>query len=229
MTIYRLPKEPVFPDPCEAEPDGLLAVGGDLSPERLITAYAMGIFPWYSDDEPIMWWSPNPRCVLNLDELHVPKRLGRLIRSGKYKITVDRAFAEVMEHCADAERPEQDGTWIVDDMLDAYVHLHRLGIAHSVEAWLDGYLVGGLYGVALGSLFYGESMFYLEPDASKVAFVTFAQALKKHGFTHVDCQQTTDHLVRFGAREVPRTEFLKIVDKAVKNEHLAGLWDWEFS
>ena len=166
MPIYRLPSEPVFPDPARAEPDGLLAVGGDLSPERLLTAYAEGIFPWYSDPNPILWWSPDPRLVLEPAHLHVPRSLRKLLRGGRFRVTADRAFAQVIGRCAARERPGQDGTWITDEMRAAYVRLHELGFAHSFEAWEGERLAGGLYGVSLGGAFFGESMFAGRPDAS---------------------------------------------------------------
>lgn len=227
MTIYRLFEEPVFPDPEEADPDGLLAVGGDLSPQRLLTAYSNGIFPWYADDSPILWWSTDPRLVLIPDELHVPRSLRRLLNKGTFSFTMDTHFEAVIRQCACCPRPEQDGTWIVEDMVEAYIMLHELGYAHCVEAWQDGELVGGLYGISLGSVFYGESMFYKVPDASKAAFVVFVEQLRKWGFSLVDCQQTTDHLLRFGARELPRFRFLAMVQEAMDVRTREGVWRFD--
>ena len=215
MTIYRLPPEPVFPPPDHAEPDGLLAVGGDLSPERLLEAYRNGIFPWYSDDEPICWWSPDPRFTLLPHELHVSRRLNRVIQSARYTIRYDTMFDAVIEHCATTVRPGQDGTWITPAMQDAYSRLHRLGIAHSIESWHGKELVGGSYGIALGGTFFGESMFTHQSDASKVALVTLVRQLQTWGFDLFDCQVTTGHLSRFGARGLPRSEFLKRLQYSV--------------
>ena len=171
MPIFRLPREVVFPDPSLAEPDGLLAVGGDLSPERLLRAYAEGIFPWFNEGSPILWWSPDPRLVLFPDELHVSSSLARTLRRGRYRVTADQAFGRVIRACSWTERPGQDGTWITDEMIAAYEELHRLGFAHSFEAWSGETLAGGLYGVSLGGAFFGESMFSERADASKAAFV----------------------------------------------------------
>lgn len=224
MTIYRLFDEPVFPDPEEADPDGLLAVGGDLSPQRLLTAYSNGIFPWYADDSPILWWSTNPRLVLLPDELHVPRSLRRRLNKGTFRFTLDANFPAVIRRCACCPRPEQEGTWIVDEMVEAYIVLHELGFAHSVEAWQGDDLVGGLYGVSLGSIFYGESMFYHVPDASKAAFVVFVEQLRKWGFTLIDCQQTTHHLLRFGAEEMARYRFLAMVREGMMRTPRKGRW-----
>jgi leucyl/phenylalanyl-tRNA--protein transferase len=224
VAIYRLPREPVFPDPNEAEPDGLLAVGGDLSPERLVQAYTAGIFPWYSDESPILWWSPDPRLVLDPAELHVPRSLQRTLRSGCYRVRSDTAFAEVIGRCATKPRPGQDGTWITDEMATAYVGLHRLGLAHSFEAWEGPTLVGGLYGVSLGGAFFGESMYADRPDASKVAFVHAIRWLATRGINLVDCQVRTEHLARFGARDIPRRAFLAAVRRALDRPTLRGKW-----
>ncbi len=229
MTIYRLFDDPIFPDPEEADPDGLLAVGGDLSPQRLLTAYANGIFPWYSEDSPILWWSTNPRLILLPEEFHMPRSLRRVLKRGTFSFTLDKDFEGVIRGCAHACRPEQEGTWIVEDMFEAYTLLHELGYAHSVEAWKDGKLVGGLYGVSLGSVFFGESMFYCEPDASKAAFAVLVQQLAQWNFSLIDCQQTTDHLLRFGAREVPRFRFLAMLREAMNVPTKEGPWelDWQ--
>ena len=225
MGLFRLPREPVFPDPERSEPDGLLAVGGDLSVERLVAAYAAGIFPWYSEDMPILWWSPDPRLVLFPEELHVSRRLRRTMRSGRYAVRADTAFERVIRRCSEKPRPGQDGTWITPDMIEAYVRLHRRGLAHSVEAWEGGDLVGGLYGVSLGAAFFGESMFADLPDASKVAFATLVEWLAGRRFDLVDCQVQTAHLRRFGARDVPRREFLGRLSRALERPSTPGRWD----
>lgn len=227
MTIYRLFEDPIFPDPEDADPDGLLAVGGDLSPQRLLTAYSNGIFPWYAEDSPILWWSTNPRLVIVPDEFHVPRSLRRTLNKGAFSFTMDTQFEAVIRACACCPRPEQDGTWIVDEMVDAYIALHEVGYAHSVETWQDGELVGGLYGVSLGSVFFGESMFYRVPDASKAAFVVFVEQVKQWGFSLIDCQQTTDHLLRFGARELQRFRFLAMLREGMETPTREGLWQLE--
>jgi leucyl/phenylalanyl-tRNA--protein transferase len=218
MPIYALSDDPEdlrFPPPHLAEPGGLLAVGGDLSVPRLLAAYSQGIFPWYDDESPILWWSPDPRPLLFPDELHVPRRLARVLRQGRFDISLNTDFPAVIAACARVRRPGQRGTWITPEMCAAYVELHRAGFAHSVEARLDGKLVGGVYGVALGRAFFGESMFHLAPDASKAAFATLAMHLRDKGIAFIDCQQTTDHMVRFGCREVPRREFLALLRQAL--------------
>jgi leucyl/phenylalanyl-tRNA--protein transferase len=223
--LFRLPREIAFPDPELAEPDGLLAVGGDLSPERLVAAYAAGIFPWFSEGSPILWWSPDPRLVLDPAWLHVPRSLARTARRRRYAVTADRAFDRVIRACADARRPDQDGTWITEEMVEAYVRLHRLGLAHSFEAWEGDALAGGLYGVSLGAAFFGESMFAARPDASKVAFVRSVEWLAGRGVRLVDCQVRTEHLARFGAREIPRGEFLARLAEALEAPTRRGPWD----
>lgn len=225
VPIFRLRKELVFPDPALAHESGILAVGGDLTPERLLLAYASGIFPWFEDDQPILWWSPDPRLILEPDHLHVPRSLAKVQRRGTYDIRWDTAFARVMQRCGTVPRPDQDGTWITQDMLDAYVRLHELGWAHSAEAWRDGELVGGLYGVSLGSAFFGESMFAEAPDASKVAFVTLVQRLRAGGCDLVDCQVTTEHLQRFGAVEIPRAEYLRRLRVCLGKPTRRGPWN----
>jgi leucyl/phenylalanyl-tRNA--protein transferase len=224
MTIYRLFEEPVFPDPAEADPDGLLAIGGDLSPERLVAAYAGGIFPWYAENSPILWWSPDPRLVLEPAALHVPTSLRRVLNACGYGFSLDCAFSQVISACARTPRPGQNGTWIVPEMLTAYERLHQLGLAHSAEVWSGERLVGGVYGVALGSVFFGESMFYAEKDASKVAFVLLARWLAAKGCSLIDCQQTTPHLQRFGAQEISRLEFLRRLNIGLESPALSGKW-----
>lgn len=224
MTVFRLDQRLAFPPVHLAEPSGLLAVGGDLSAERLILAYSSGIFPWYSSDVPILWYSPDPRYVLVAEKLHVPKSLKKAQRRGTFEIRFDTRFADVIRSCAEEPRPGQDGTWITDDMISAYVRLHELGLAHSVEAFQDGELVGGLYGVALGGIFFGESMFARCADASKIAFVTLVAGLPRLGVDLVDCQVHTDHLERFGAEDWPRTRYLKELAVRLTRRTVAGPW-----
>jgi len=224
MPVFRLTKALVFP-PCHyAEPDGLLAVGGDLSPERLLLAYRQGIFPWYSEHAPILWWSPDPRLVLFPRELKITKSLQRVIKKNVFKVTIDKAFRNVIMHCAEVRRNHGEGTWIVPEMLDAYCLLHRLGYAHSVESWYQGELVGGLYGVALGRVFFGESMFAKRTDASKVALVYLVRLLRQWQFELIDCQVTTHHLMTFGAREIPREDFLALLAASIRNPVTPELW-----
>lgn len=224
MAIFRLPREAVFPDPRLSEPDGLLAVGGDLSVERLVRAYAEGIFPWYGPGSPILWWCPDPRMVLLPEELHVPRSLRKTLRAGRFEFRLDTAFDEVVRRCSGRERPGQEGTWITPEMARAYGKLHRAGLAHSAEAWLDGELAGGLYGVSLGGTFFGESMYADRPDASKVAFATLVPWLAARGFDLVDCQVQTEHLARFGAREITREEFLARLGASLLRPTLHGPW-----
>ena len=224
MPIFELCDELIFPDPEQAEPDGLLAVGGDLRPERLIAAYASGIFPWYAPDTPILWWSTNPRPVLAPSMITVPSRLARTIRQNRFHVTMDRDFLSVIRGCAVKDRPGQEGTWLVPEMIRAYVRLHELGLAHSVEAWRDGRLAGGLYGVSLGRAFFGESMFFNVPDSSKVAFVHLVRQLERWDFHFIDCQQTTAHVLRFGAEEIPRIEFLDRLNHALAFETRQRKW-----
>lgn len=215
--IPWLPPEPVFP-PVEqalAEPNGLLAAGGDLSPARLLAAYRRGIFPWYSAGEPILWWSPDPRMALFPAELKISRSLAKALRNKPYEVTFDTAFGQVMAACAAASRPGQHGTWITAEMQSAYGKLHELGYAHSVEVWLDGRLAGGLYGMALGRAFYGESMFSRQADASKIALVHLCRHLQSQGFGIIDCQMETAHLASLGARPIPRSDFIALLDQLV--------------
>jgi leucyl/phenylalanyl-tRNA--protein transferase len=209
MPIFRLADQLIFPDPELAEPEGLLAVGGDLSVPRLLLAYSMGIFPWFNEGEPILWWSPDPRCVLELDEVRVSRRLARVLRRGVFSVTFDRAFAQVVDNCAGLRRERGEGTWITAGMAEAYCRLHKAGYAHSVEAWQDGTLAGGLYGIALGPFFFGESMFSRITDASKVVFTTLARLLRELDYELLDCQLPSAHLFSLGARSLPRSEFLR--------------------
>jgi len=224
MPIYRLIQEVVFPRPEQADPSGLLAVGGDLSSERLLEAYRLGIFPWYSSDEPILWWSPDPRLVLDLGDFKISRSLRKTLNKEIFTVTFDQAFGEVIRACALAPRDGQRGTWITDDMQEAYVRLHKLGYAHSVESWFDGKLAGGLYGVSLGKAFFGESMFHRTADASKVALAALVERLKLWKFHFIDAQMTTAHLLRFGARELSRRVFLKRLDEALRSPSKKGKW-----
>lgn len=224
MPVFYLDEAPVFPRPALADPGGLLAVGGDLRLERLLAAYRRGIFPWYDENSPILWWSPDPRPILFPGAVHVSRRLERTLRSGRFAVSLDADFAGVIRGCAGASRASGDGTWIVPEMIAAYERLHAAGHAHSVEAWRDGELVGGAYGVAIGAAFFGESMFHRENDASKVAFVTLCRHLDRLGFHFVDCQQTTGHLCRFGAFEVSRNDFLRRLEAARDLPGIPGPW-----
>lgn len=207
-----------------SSPNGLLAAGGDLSAPRLLEAYRHGIFPWFNSGEPILWWSPDPRMVLFPDEFKISRSLGKTLRHGKHEVRCDTAFEEVMRACA-APRDDQGGTWIHEDMIAAYGALHELGYAHSVETWLDGKLVGGLYGIAIGRMFYGESMFHTSRDASKIALAHLARQLEDWQFGMIDCQMNTPHLASLGAREIPRTEFIARLQELVNCEPVTH---WQF-
>ena len=224
MPIFRLVEEPIFPPPDYADPSGLLAVGGDLSNERLLEAYRLGIFPWYSDDQPILWWSPDPRLVLDLNDFKISRSLRKTLKREVFQVTLDHAFEEVIRACAVVPREAQNGTWITNEMLKAYVNLHGLGYAHSVESWFGGKLAGGLYGVSLGKCFFGESMFHLKTDASKVALATLVEKLRSWDFHFIDSQMTTEHMLRLGAKELPRRIFLKRLQSALRYPTKRGRW-----
>lgn len=224
MPVYELSEELLFPPPELAQDDGLLAIGGDLSLRRLLMAYQMGIFPWYMDYHPILWWSPDPRLVLFPEEFVLSRSMRQTIDRKIFEITFDTAFADVMINCAGVERRDSDDTWINDDMLEAYTGLHELGFAHSVESWSEGQLVGGLYGVALGGAFFGESMFTLKSNASKAAIAVLVDKLIDWGFIFIDCQVTTQHLKSLGAREIPRREFLTLLRLALEFQGQPGKW-----
>jgi len=226
MPVFKLDERLEFP-PADLADDGLLAVGGDLSPERLVLAYSRGIFPWYEDGLPILWHSPDPRMVLEADKLRIQSSLRKTMRKRPYRLTLDTAFPAVIEACAQAPRPGQDGTWITSEMRDAYIRLFRLGLAHSAEAWRGDELVGGLYGVSLGAIFFGESMFARAPDASKIAFVTLVSELRRRGIELIDCQVYTDHLARFGAVEWPRVRYLRALDRLLRRPTHRGRWRYE--
>ena len=224
MPVFRLNELPIFP-PAHLAEQGLIAVGGDLSSQRLIAAYRAGIFPWYNEGEPIWWHSPDPRFVLEPAQMHVPRSLEKILRRGDYEIRFDTAFADVIRSCSQRPRPGQRGTWITRGMQRAYVTLHGLGLAHSAEAWRDGKLVGGLYGVSLGDMYFGESMIADAPDASKCAFVTLMRWLIASGVKLVDSQVHTEHLERFGAVDWPRERYLKRLAELVGAPTRAGMWD----
>lgn len=226
MPVFYLTGEISFPPPRLATKEGLLAVGGDLSQERLISAYRNGIFPWFSHGEPILWWSPDPRLVLYPEELRVSKSLKKIIKKDIFHITVDEAFDEVIKECAGIRLRNNEGTWIVEDMIEAYCRLHKFGFAHSAEAWYNKKLVGGIYGVSLGKCFFGESMFTRMSNASKVAFVRFVNYLKELSFDMIDCQLTTNHLLNFGAHEIPRALFLKQLEKSLEAPTIKGKWSF---
>ncbi|MEO6024790.1 MAG: leucyl/phenylalanyl-tRNA--protein transferase [Burkholderiales bacterium] len=227
--IPWLEKDDPFPALSSAlrNPNGLLAAGADLSPDRLINAYSQGIFPWFNAGEPILWWSPNPRMVIFPDELKVSRSLAKTLRNRPYEVRVDTAFSSVIKACAQAPRDGQNGTWISRQMIAAYVELHRRGIAHSFETWIDGRLAGGLYGVAIGRVFYGESMFSNVTDASKIAFMHLVRQLRRWNFGLIDCQMKTSHLASLGAREISRQEFSALLADLVNYENPVTARHWE--
>jgi leucyl/phenylalanyl-tRNA---protein transferase len=224
MAVYRLDERIAFPPPQMSEESGLLAFGGDLSVERLVEAYSRGIFPWYSEGEPIMWFSPNPRFVLYPEAFKISRSLAKTIKSKKYRVSIDTCFEKVIQHCSEVPRVGQDGTWITGEMMGAYVQLHKLGIAHSFEVFEGNHLVGGLYGVSLGSAFFGESMFHLKPDASKVALHCLVNLMLEWGYDFIDAQVPTDHMKNMGAVEVERSVFLKKLEASICNSTRAELW-----
>jgi leucyl/phenylalanyl-tRNA--protein transferase len=217
MPVYRLSDRLVFPPVHLSTPEGLLAVGGDLSVERLLLAYQSGIFPWYSKSEPLLWWSPDPRLVLFPDELVISHSLNKTLRQKRYDISVDKDFRHVITACAGIQRKKQEGTWITEEMIEAYLKLHRLGYAHSVEAWWQGRIVGGLYGVSLGRCFFGESMFATRSDSSKVALVHLSRFLSQKGFGFIDCQVPSGHLCTMGARSISRDEFISLLSRNINS------------
>lgn len=224
MPLFQLTEELVFPPPEAACDDGLLAIGGDLRPERLLMAYSMGIFPWYDEASPILWWSPDPRLVLAPSEFHASRRLRRTLRQGLFRVSMDEAFEEVIRRCATAPREGQDGTWITGDMVEAYCRLHALGYAHSVECWRGEQLAGGLYGISLGACFFGESMFSKVPNASKTALAHLCKTLDTWQFSLIDCQMATPHLASLGAKEISRKAFLDRVRQGLRGETRVGKW-----
>lgn len=223
MPIYILSDDLVFP-PADRAEEGIVAIGGDLSADRLLLAYRSGIFPWFSKGEPIVWWSPDPRFVLFPAELKVSRSMAQLLRNRRFQVTFDCDFRHTITECARRPRPGQPGTWITPGMLEAYTELHRLGHAHSVEIWREGRQVGGLYGVALGRVFFGESMFFKESNASKFGFIILVRELERRGFLVIDCQVETAHLESLGARHIPRRDFLELVRRGVALEGYPGTW-----
>lgn len=224
MPIYILDDDLHFPDPSLANKDGLLAIGGDLSPERLLNAYANGIFPWFDEDSAILWWSTDPRMILLPGSFKRSHSLKQTLKNGNFEVRFDEAFERVIQSCSVTERKDQDGTWITAEMIDAYLKLHRLGYAHSVETYRQGKLVGGLYGVSLGKAFFGESMFHVERDASKVALSALVDRLVEWDFHFIDAQQKTEHLRSLGAHTIPRSEFLGMLQFALKFPTVTGKW-----
>jgi leucyl/phenylalanyl-tRNA--protein transferase len=224
MPIFQLSEQLLFPPPELADESGILAVGGDLTEERLLLAYSMGIFPWYSEGDPILWWSPDPRLVLFPGAMKVSRSLKQTMRKGAFRITMDTAFESVIQECASVHQRNAGDTWITDEMIHAYINLHHSGFAHSVESWFDDKLVGGLYGVSLGTAFFGESMYAKKSDASKVAFVHLILQLVNWKFSLIDCQVATRHLKTFGAQDIPRTEFLVLLKRSLKEETRRGKW-----
>jgi leucyl/phenylalanyl-tRNA--protein transferase len=213
MPIFRLSDDLIFPHPSLAEEDGLLAVDGDLSPERLILAYRSGIFPWFSEDEPMLWWSPDPRFILYPKDIKISHSMKKLLKKNTYKISFDTCFREVISNCSNLRK--ESGTWITNDMIEAYCKLHELGYAHSVEAWYEDKLVGGLYGISIGKCFFGESMFSTMSNASKAAFITLCKKLEEQGYTMVDCQVYTEHLESLGAVNISREKFLEFIEEGI--------------
>ncbi|AGK98570.1 leucyl/phenylalanyl-tRNA--protein transferase [Clostridium pasteurianum] len=213
MPIYSLSDDLIFPHPSLSREDGLLAVYGDLSPERLLLAYSNGIFPWFSEDEPILWWSPDPRFILYPKDVKISHSMKKIIKKNIYKITFDTCFREVIYNCGNTRK--ESGTWITNEMIEAYCKLHELGFAHSVEAWHENKLVGGLYGIIIGKCFFGESMFSTMSNSSKAAFITLCKLLEEKNFIVIDCQVYTQHLESLGAVNIPRNEFLELVQKGI--------------
>jgi len=213
-----------FPDPKLADDEGLIAQGGELSPEFLLSAYCQGIYPWFCEGEPILWWSPNPRMVLLPEKFKVRKSLRQVINKSTFELKIDTAFRKVIKNCSRIPRPGQDETWITKDIIEGYVKLHKLGYAHSFESYFNGELVGGLYGISIGNCFFGESMFYTKTDASKVAFYHLVQFALRNNFAFIDAQQATEHLQSLGAELIPRSDFLALLKTSLQKETLQGKW-----
>ncbi|SFV54433.1 Leucyl/phenylalanyl-tRNA--protein transferase [hydrothermal vent metagenome] len=221
----------IFPNPRYSADEGLLAFGGDLSPNRILTAYRKGIFPWFSEDDPILWWSPNPRMVLYPEEFKVNKSFKRFLRQERYKIKFDNAFEDVINYCSSVERDGQNGTWLLDDMKNAYIELYKMGFAHSIEVYEDDVLVGGLYGLSMGRVFFGESMFSLKSNASKVAFKALSDVLNSRGYDFIDCQVKNDYLAQMGAKNISRDRFLDELEESLSRSSELGSWKdfkWEY-
>lgn len=224
MPVFQLSDSIFFPPPNLAREDGLLAIGGDLSPQRLLLAYQMGIFPWYSEGDPILWWAPTPRLILIPREFHCSRSLHRQLRKGDFHFSMDQAFAEVITACAEARSAQQHGTWINREMIEAYCQLHDLGYAHSLECWHHGTLAGGLYGISLGGMFFGESMFSRIPNSSKASLTVLSWQLDAWGFDGIDCQMRTDHLISLGAKEISGPKFFSLLQKSVLKHDRHGKW-----
>ncbi|MFT5260000.1 MAG: leucyl/phenylalanyl-tRNA--protein transferase [Gammaproteobacteria bacterium] len=222
-SAHHVPQLAPFPPLTQADEHGLLAMGGDLTAERLKLAYQSGIFPWYEAGQPILWWSPDPRCILIPSEFKATKSLLKSIRKHAFHCSFDTSFAQVIDHCA-APRYGTAGTWITSEMRDAYINLHELGVAHSVEVWSENELVGGLYGISLGKMFYGESMFSLQADASKAALKFLCESLKEKGYPLIDCQVSSGHLLSLGAQEIKRKAFIKQMKAALNNQQAEVKW-----
>lgn len=214
-----------FPHHSKAAPDGMLAIGGDLSVPRLLEAYKRGIFPWFNEDDPPLWWCPDPRCVIFPKEIKVSKTMRQLFTRQHFKVTYDQAFDVIIACCQNTKRKGQHDTWITVEFIKAYTELHKMGLVHSVEVWHEDKIVGGLYGVSLGRSFFGESMFSRMPNASKFALISLAQDLDRLGFDLIDCQMPTEHLFSMGAREIPREEFMQILEESIQKEGIAGSWE----
>lgn len=214
----------VFPSPSEATEEGIVTWGGNLSPGMVLSAYRQGIFPWYSEGEPVLWWSPDPRFVIPIDDFHTSRSLERVLKKGRFQFSFDQAFSQVIRECGSIPRREETGTWIVDEMIEGYENLHRLGWAHSVEVWQDGVLVGGLYGVSLGRIFFGESMFSKVSNSSKAALAVLVRSLKEFGFEVIDSQVHTPHLESMGAQNISRERYLTLLFKALEHKDLRGDW-----
>lgn len=226
MPYFLIPKnEVIFPHPSLADKSGILGIGGDLSPARILLAYHFGIFPWFNEDEPIVWWCPDPRFVLFPTKVYISKSMRPYLNGGKFRVSYDQCFEQVIGHCKSIKRESQDGTWITAEMEAAYIRMHELGYAHSVEVWNEDKLVGGLYGMNLGKCFFGESMFALESNASKFGFIKLCQALDKKGYTLIDCQQATPHLRRLGGQFISRIKFLDILKENRRNETIFSNWE----
>ena len=223
--MASLPRTYTFPPLEAASPEGLLAVGGDLNPDRLLSAYRQGVFPWFSDGQPILWWSPDPRAILYPADLHISRSLRKSLRTQGFEVTADRAFDDVIQRCAES-RNAREGTWITSGMQEAYCTLHRMGYAHSVETWQNGQLVGGLYGLAIGKAFFGESMFSQITDASKTALVALSVSLSAGGYHFIDCQVVSEHLNSLGAKAVPRYRFSSELKQAVETPVNETPWNW---
>jgi leucyl/phenylalanyl-tRNA---protein transferase len=224
MPLFRLSSRIEFPPVWLARSDGLLCIGGDLSSKRLLHAYENGIFPWFSKNDPILWWSPDPRLVLYPKEINISKSLKKKIKKNEFDITMDQAFEKTITACARTRKDNDEGAWLVDEMIQAYIELHQKGYAHSIETWQNGDLVGGLYGICLGGSFFGESMFSFVSNASKLALVALSQYLEKYDFDLIDCQVTTGHLINMGAVEISRHAFIKKINKSVQRKDLPDIW-----